>query len=196
VKRPLPWIAVAAFAAAIAVVGLRRTRSTAIEEPVAEPSAPAVSATPSPVGAGVAAITQIAAPRPTPAPSAAGSPTAAASRDAELEARFAALAERTLRELPTAADMRALTPEQMHGYPPPIARAGRALGRVAQEVHDHPELAESAARFYRSCALSPAVVDPIRAMCYFHVMDTPDAPPAGSVPAEVARLARLLPPGS
>jgi hypothetical protein len=107
--------------------------------------------------------------------------------------QFGELTERTLRELPTSADLKNLTEEEAHDYPEPLARAGVPLGRIAQAVHDQPSLRPQATRFYADCARSDTVVVPVRALCYAHILGDPQAPAPESLPSEVVRLAKLIP---
>jgi hypothetical protein len=127
------------------------------------------------------------------------SPVAPETREADAgdgalsREQFVELTERTLRELPTAEDFKNLTEDEAHHYPEPLARAGGPLGRIAQAVHDQPSLRPQAERFYSECARAEALVVPVRALCYSHVIGSPQAPPAESLPAEVVRLAKLVP---
>lgn len=107
--------------------------------------------------------------------------------------QFQELTSKTFRDLPTSAQMRDLTEEQAHGYPEPLAKAGPALGRIAQAVHDQPALAGAASEFYIRCAQDADVLAPVRALCYSQVLKDPKAPPAQSLPPEVVRLAHLIP---
>jgi hypothetical protein len=107
--------------------------------------------------------------------------------------QFAELCHQILKDLPTAANIRGLTDEEVHDTPEPIAVAGTQLGRIAQAVHDNPSLARAANDFYGRCAHQNEVLTPVRALCYSHVMNLKTDVSSDEVPEEVVRLARLIP---
>lgn len=156
-------------------------------------TAPVITFAPEPANSGVPAPS---APPPLETPISqplASAPSPQGSAATWTAEQFGALTEQTLRELPTANDLKNLSTEEAHDYPEPLARAGAPLGRIAQAVNDQPSLKPQATRFYSDCARSEAIVVPVRALCYSHVMEDPQAPPAESLPAEVIRLAKLIP---
>lgn len=128
---------------------------------------------------------------PAPASPAPASPAPGAGPSIMSAAEFERLIDRTYRELPTLEDLQLLSEEEAHDYPEPVALAGTALGAIAQAVDGNPALKPQATDFYVQCARDGALVTPVRALCYSHVIGDPKAPSEETLPSEVVRLAKL-----
>jgi hypothetical protein len=88
---------------------------------------------------------------------------------------FRKLTEETWSQIPTIADLRALSPEELHHTPPVILQAGARLGQVAEALKAHPEVLKDAQGFYRDCARHPEFPTSIRALCYLDLTrNSPD----------------------
>jgi hypothetical protein len=79
---------------------------------------------------------------------------------------FHELAETTLEHLPKVSDLRKLSAEEVHHTPQIVTQASLQIGKIAQAIHDHPELAEDGASFYRQCATQSDGATSIRALCF------------------------------
>jgi hypothetical protein len=112
------------------------------------------------------------------------------------EARFRELCRESLGALPTRADAKKLDPKDAHHGFGIIVQAGETLGRIAQLIHDNPELAEEGRRFYQRCAENGLVMTYVRALCYAdwkNLGGKRKSDSAANVPAGVKQLAEQVP---
>lgn len=186
-KPPPIALAVAAAVALAAVSAIYALRdSPEIPQPQASPSVRTELPPDSPVSVSVPVQEPASAEDSVPEAAPASSPSLGLSA-----AEFERLLDRTYRELPTLEEIQRLPEEDAHDYPEPVARAGAALGDIAQAVEVEPSLKPQATGFYVQCARDGALVTPVRALCYSHVIGDPKAPSEETLPSEVVRLAKL-----
>lgn len=121
--------------------------------------------TPQPL-APIAPLTQtVPEPESTLAPQPTQSPTENSAEKIS-ERDFERLAAKTLRSLPDKKQLQKLTEEEAHQTPRAIKEAGVELGRIAQVLHDQPEMAAQGLRFYDVCLKRESVPTSIRALCF------------------------------
>lgn len=134
-----------------------------------------------------------------PVPAAAAPPPVVGSPSGDARAeRLRTLESRALETLPTIAQVRQKTNEEVHATPPEILESGRRLGELAEYLSRNPDLVRSALPTYVRCAEDAAVATGTRALCAFrlHVYekDWDDATRASyaKLPAQVRSIARQL----
>ncbi len=68
--------------------------------------------------------------------------------------------------IPSIKHLRGLSDSQLHETPVEIQDAGLALGRVADALEAHPELAKEAIAFYEVCVVNEQYPTSVRTSCY------------------------------
>lgn len=110
--------------------------------------------------------------------------------------QFKEVTEYAFRSIPTIEALQALDASEVHDMPEKLNQAGIALGRVAQAIQDHPELANEGMDFYKRCAKTDDFPSSVRALCYFSLKGLGAAHHVeiaeGDYPAEVRELATEL----
>jgi hypothetical protein len=82
------------------------------------------------------------------------------------ETAFFSLTETAKKEIPSVEQLHALPDSAVHFAPVVLMRGARALGAVAQALHDNPQLAPVAREFYQDCALEASYPPSVRALCF------------------------------
>jgi hypothetical protein len=82
------------------------------------------------------------------------------------ETTFFSLTETAKKEIPSVEQIHALPDSAVHFAPVILMRGARALGAVAQALHDNPQLAPAAKEFYQDCALDASYPPSVRALCF------------------------------
>jgi hypothetical protein len=168
---------------AIAVVAVALFFFHAQQSPTEPSATPGAAAAPSAPPGIVAPKEEIAAPLPP-------QETSVAPITHEGLERLMIEAEKAI---PSRAELRKLTSEEVHETPATIRAAGFSLGRVAEAVSREPSLAADAFPFYEKCARNVDYPSSVRALCYSDYerigngLDLPVNPDV--VPASVRELA-------
>jgi hypothetical protein len=109
---------------------------------------------------------------------------------------FRELCDRSLNELPTRVDAKAAGARDAHHGFGIVVRAGEILGKIAQELHKHPEYVEEGKRFYQRCAENALMMTYVRALCLADLRNL-DAGKNGKVganiPDHIQELANQVP---
>ncbi|MFL5812841.1 MAG: hypothetical protein ACJ763_04640 [Bdellovibrionia bacterium] len=148
---------------------------------------------------------------PSPAARAISPGNSMAEDDEEtLSNSFAMLATRTLKNLPTNADLRKLTAEEVHHTPALLMQAAGELGDVAEALETRLKQAENnptekaeaiqdGITFYQECMNGPERPSSVRALCYSHYRELRELSgkpetqaEAQNVPANVRSLVDFL----
>lgn len=101
--------------------------------------------------------------------------------------------------LPKRAQVKNLSPQEVHGRPEILKAAAVDLGEIAQRLERDPSLRPAALEFYKDCALDGEVFRSIRALCFNRAQllsvdlhqDVWDFDPK-AIPKDVIELAKKL----
>jgi hypothetical protein len=94
------------------------------------------------------------------------SSSAAPKASEDLRREFSNLRQEVFQSMPTKADLAKLSDEDAHYTPQAMFNAAVELGKIAQAVADHPDLAPETFEFYKQCAEKELLPDSLRASCY------------------------------
>lgn len=128
----------------------------------------------------------------------AGSAPSADVPAAAREARLKTLETGVIESLPSIAEIRKKTNEEVHATPPEILESGRRLGELAEFLTANPDLVRAALPTYVRCAEDASVPTGTRALCTFRLhgyeKDWDEATRASyaKLPPEVRSVAKQL----
>jgi hypothetical protein len=81
------------------------------------------------------------------------------------------LIQSALHTIPTHEDLEKIPADQLHFTPPRIMEAGFAIGKIFDQIVEHPELKKQGLHFFETCANNDHYIESARALCYSHLQE-------------------------